>query len=192
MEAATRAMDAGSDALPATVRVWDPFVRIFHWSLVALFAFAFLTGDEWDKPHEFAGYVVAGLIGLRVIWGFIGTRHARFSDFVTGPGTVIGYLKDAAGFRARRHLGDPVTRGGYALLASSAITSVLGLAYWVAAARLFDKAVGYATLTLDRASGYVTLSVWPYLSGPQRSTPDDKPYPGWPITIDPATQKRID
>ncbi|MCP5542378.1 MAG: alkaline phosphatase D family protein [Akkermansiaceae bacterium] len=59
-------------------------------------------------------------------------------------------------------------------------------------ARLFDKAVGYATLTLDRASGSITLAVWPYLSGPQRSTPDDKPYPGWPITIDPATQKRID
>ena len=124
MEAATRAMDAGSDALPATVRVWDPFVRIFHWSLVALFAFAFLTGDEWDKPHEFAGYVVAGLIGLRVIWGFIGTRHARFSDFVTGPGTVIGYLKDATRFRAKRYLGHNPAGAAMVIALFAAISTI--------------------------------------------------------------------
>ncbi|MCB1479131.1 MAG: cytochrome b/b6 domain-containing protein [Tepidamorphaceae bacterium] len=105
MDARGSTAEAGGATLPATVRVWDPFVRIFHWSLVALFAFAFLTGDEWDKPHEIAGYTIAGLIALRVVWGFIGTKHARFTNFVTGPGTAIGYVKDAVSFRAKRHLG---------------------------------------------------------------------------------------
>ena len=95
MDARADMAEAGSATLPVTVRVWDPFIRIFHWSLVALFAFAFVTGDEWDKPHEIAGYTIAGLIALRVIWGFVGTKHARFTDFVAGPGKVAGYLKDA-------------------------------------------------------------------------------------------------
>jgi cytochrome b len=93
MEGHTLATEAGSEPLPAEVRVWDPFVRIFHWSLAGLFMFAFATGDEWDKPHEAAGYAIAGLVGLRVIWGFIGPRHARFSDFVRGPGEVISFLR---------------------------------------------------------------------------------------------------
>ena len=62
-------MEAGDTQSPATVRVWDPLVRIFHWSLVGLFTFAFLTGDEWQGPHETAGYIIAGLIAFRVIWG---------------------------------------------------------------------------------------------------------------------------
>ena len=60
-----------------TVRVWDPFVRLFHWSLVGLFVFAFATGDEWDAAHELAGYIIAGLVGARIIWGLVGSRHAR-------------------------------------------------------------------------------------------------------------------
>jgi cytochrome b len=120
--------ETGSDTLPVEVRVWDPFVRIFHWSLVCLFVFAFATGDEWDKPHEFAGYVIAGLVGLRVIWGFVGSRHARFTDFVRGPGEVLRFLRDTMRLKAPRYLGHNPAGGMMvlALLFAISVISVTG------------------------------------------------------------------
>lgn len=76
----------------ATLRVWDPLVRVFHWGLVAAFAAAWLTADEVQPVHEFAGYTVAGLVAFRLIWGFVGSRYARFSQFVKGPGATLAYL----------------------------------------------------------------------------------------------------
>lgn len=90
---------------PETVRVWDPFVRIFHWSLVSLFFFAFLTGDEWKSAHVYAGYGVGILIFARILWGFAGTKHARFSSFVFSPATVLAFLKDSIFLKAKRYLG---------------------------------------------------------------------------------------
>lgn len=90
---------------PAEVRVWDMAVRLFHWSLVLLFAAAWITADEWDRAHELAGYGVGALILFRVVWGFVGSRHARFADFVRSPGTVLRYFGAMARLRAPRHLG---------------------------------------------------------------------------------------
>lgn len=87
------------------VLVWDPLVRIFHWSLVASFAIAFLSGDDFERIHIWAGYVVLGLVAFRVLWGFIGPRHARFSDFVCAPRQVLAYVLDLVRFRAKRTLG---------------------------------------------------------------------------------------
>ena len=129
MDARADMAEAGSATLPVTVRVWDPFIRIFHWSLVALFAFAFVTGDEWDKPHEIAGYTIAGLIALRVIWGFVGTKHARFTDFVAGPGKVAGYLKDAIALRAKRYLGHNPAGGAMVLALIAAISAICATGY---------------------------------------------------------------
>ena len=100
-----------------TVRVWDPFVRVFHWSLVGLFALALATGDEIEWLHLAAGYAIAALVVLRTAWGFVGPRHARFSDFVRPPGAVLGYLRDALRLRAPRHLGHNPA-GGAAVAAS--------------------------------------------------------------------------
>lgn len=88
-----------------TVKVWDPLVRIFHWSLVASFAVAWITADEWDDLHIWAGYAAAALIAFRLVWGLIGPRYARFTQFLRAPGTVAAYLKDLAGGRERRYLG---------------------------------------------------------------------------------------
>lgn len=96
---------AGGATPPATVAVWDRFVRVFHWSLVLLFVLAYATGDEVESVHIAAGYAIAGLLALRLVWGFVGPPHARFRNFVRPPGEVLAYLRDACRFRARRHLG---------------------------------------------------------------------------------------
>jgi cytochrome b len=97
--------EAGTARVPATVKVWDPFVRIFHWSLVALFVLAYATGDESERLHIWSGYAIAGLVALRIAWGLLGPPHARFSDFVRPPREVLQHLRDTARGAARRHLG---------------------------------------------------------------------------------------
>ena len=95
----------GGSTPPATVKVWDLFVRVFHWSLVLLFAIAYLTDDEVQRVHIVTGYAIAGLLGARIVWGFIGPRHARFDDFVHSPRAVFAYVRDALLLRARRYVG---------------------------------------------------------------------------------------
>jgi cytochrome b len=75
------------------VRVWDPLVRLFHWSLVLSFAAAWLSANSWENLHIWAGYAAGGLVIMRVVWGFVGTPYARFSQFVHPPGTVLAYLR---------------------------------------------------------------------------------------------------
>jgi cytochrome b len=123
MGASAAKTEAGGETPPATVRVWDPLVRIFHWSLVGLFAFAFVTGDEWDKAHETAGYIIAGLVAFRVVWGLIGPRHARFTDFVRGPGTIFTYLRDALAMKAPRHIGHNPAGGAMIVLMLLALST---------------------------------------------------------------------
>jgi cytochrome b len=114
------------------VKVWDIFVRVFHWSLVASFAVAYVTEEELLSLHVAAGYAVAGLIVLRLLWGFIGTRHARFSDFVYRPAEVKAFLKDTAQLRARRYIGHNPAGGAMILLmlVSLVLTSITGIALY--------------------------------------------------------------
>ncbi len=128
---------AGASDAPATVKVWDPFVRVFHWSLVILFTVAFLTGDEMETVHIWAGYAIAGLIVMRIAWGFIGPMHARFSDFVAGPATVWAFMKQSMRLQAPRYLGHNPAGGAMvlALLAMLIGLSVTGIllttdAFW--------------------------------------------------------------
>lgn len=129
--------EAGGAMPPATVKVWDPFVRVFHWSLVTLFVIAFVTGDELEQVHLAAGYAIAGLLALRIVWGFVGPRHARFTDFVRSPREALDYARDAILLRARRTIGHNPAGGLMiiALIVMLAGTCVTGYlmttdAYW--------------------------------------------------------------
>nr|WP_242471048.1 cytochrome b/b6 domain-containing protein [Thiocystis violacea] len=114
------------------LRVWDPLVRVFHWSLAAGFATAFIVEDDLLEVHVLAGYLVLTLIAIRLVWGVIGTRHARFTDFVRGPGAVLAYIKDALTFRAPRYLGHNPAGGAMvvALLLAVGATGLSGLALY--------------------------------------------------------------
>lgn len=92
---------------PATndIKVWDPLIRIFHWALVLLFITSYLSGDEWDTLHIYSGYAITGLLAFRLIWGFIGTRYARFSEFVRSPADIKAYLKSLLHGNAKRYIG---------------------------------------------------------------------------------------
>jgi cytochrome b len=114
---------AGGATPPATVKVWDPFIRVFHWSLVTLFAIAYVTGDEIERVHVAAGYAIAALLALRIVWGFVGPRHARFADFVRSPREALGYLRDVLLLRARRHMGHNPAGG---LMVVALIAMLLG------------------------------------------------------------------
>ncbi len=92
-------------AASGKVRVWDPLVRLFHWSLVAAVAVAWVTAEDWSNVHEIAGYAVAGLVALRLVWGLVGSRHARFARFVNGPAATLSYLGAMVRGTERRHLG---------------------------------------------------------------------------------------
>ena len=114
------------------IRVWDPLVRFGHWALVIAFAVAYITGEEEGEAselHEWAGYIVGGIIVWRVVWGLIGPHYARFSDFVKGPKQSVRYLAGLIRGHVKRYVGHSPAGGVMvlALLVSLALTVVTGL-----------------------------------------------------------------
>lgn len=110
-------------------RVWDPLVRIFHWTLALGFTVSWLTGDEVQPVHEAVGYLIAGLLAVRIVWGFVGSRHARFADFAYRPSIIVENLRDIVRGRPRRYLGHSPAGGAmvFALLGVLSISVVTGL-----------------------------------------------------------------
>lgn len=98
------------------VRVWDLFVRISHWVIAVGFFVAYFSEDEALTLHVWAGYTVGVFVVLRILWGFVGPKHARFTDFIAGPGKVFGYLGDLARLSSRRYLGHSPAGGAMVLL----------------------------------------------------------------------------
>jgi cytochrome b len=114
------------------ILVWDAPVRVFHWLMVACFAAAYLTAEteRWRLLHVTAGYTMAGLVAFRLLWGLMGTRHARFASFVRGPQAVVRYLKSLV-------TGHPEHHVGHNPAGAVAIVLLLGLT-------LVSTATGYA------------------------------------------------
>lgn len=79
----------------APIPVWDAPVRVMHWLMVLCFAGAWLSAESerWHLLHVTLGYTLAGLVAARLIWGFVGTRHARFASFIRGPLAAWDYLR---------------------------------------------------------------------------------------------------
>ena len=111
------------------VFVWDRFVRIFHWSLVVLLIVSYITGEEESSLHIYSGITIAILILARTIWGVIGSRYARFSDFVAGPKEILQYCSSILSGSPDRYVGhNPLAGVMILLLAGSLLfTSASGL-----------------------------------------------------------------
>ena len=88
-----------------TSRIWDPVVRIGHWTLVAAFFTAYFTEDELLTQHVWAGYVAGAVVAFRVFWGCVGSDNARFTTFLRSPRVTILYLRSLLRGNAPRHIG---------------------------------------------------------------------------------------
>lgn len=101
------------------IRVWDVPTRLFHWLLVGLVIFSFVTGKiglTAMKYHEWSGFAILVLVGFRLVWGFVGGQQSRFSTFVKGPATVIHHAASLLSKASRRHIGhNPL--GGWSIMA---------------------------------------------------------------------------
>jgi cytochrome b len=75
------------------VAVWDPLVRLIHWSLALTILLNGAFVDEESKAHEWIGYIALGLVGLRLVWALIGPKYARFSAFPPSPRRAVRHIK---------------------------------------------------------------------------------------------------
>jgi len=86
-------------------KIWDPFIRLFHWALVAGFTANALFVDDESPLHEWVGYAILVLVALRMAWGVAGPPNARFARFLPKPRAVMAQITDIATHRRRAHLG---------------------------------------------------------------------------------------
>lgn len=114
------------------ILVWDWPVRIGHWLLVGAFALAWLTGEseKWRLVHAYAGGTVVGVALFRVPWGFVGTRHARFTSFVRGPGAMFDYVFGLLAGKEAQYAGHNAA-GGWAIVALLALGLLSGASGWL-------------------------------------------------------------
>ena len=125
--------------------VWDLPVRVTHWLLVLAVAGSWAThyaGIEWFEWHRRLGYLVLVLVAFRILWGFVGTRHARFASFLRGPRTILDYLRGRAAAPAGHNplgalsvialLGVLMVQAGTGLFANDEIMSMGPFYGWIA------------------------------------------------------------
>lgn len=121
--------DAAREPLRA-IPVWDAAVRVLHWSLVLTVATAWLTRHSPGKWHEWLGYATLAIVAARIAWGFLGSGHARFSDFVRSAPVTAGYARDVLGNREARYVGhNPL--GGWMVIALLSMVVLVGLTGWL-------------------------------------------------------------
>lgn len=117
-------MQSTAPALPA--RVWDRFVRFFHWSLVSCVLANYFLVEDGEMLHQWIGYFASGLIVARIVWGFVGSEHARFASFFPTPARLRAHLAAIRSGKPDFHLGhNPL--GAIMMLALMVLVLALGL-----------------------------------------------------------------
>lgn len=113
------------------ILVWDLPVRVFHWLLVLCFAGAWLTAESerWRLLHVTLGYTMGGLLAFRVLWGLVGTQHARFADFVRGPRQVLAYGRALLRGQPEHHVGHNPA-GALAIVAMLGLGALIVASGW--------------------------------------------------------------
>jgi cytochrome b len=118
--------------------VWDPLVRLFHWSLLVAFVMVWFSGEDYLPVHTTAGYVLLSLLAVRFVWGLVGTSHARFADFIYAPADILRFVQLTLHGKSPCYCGHNPLAGlmVLALLASLSFTCLLGLLLYGAADQL--------------------------------------------------------
>ena len=152
------------------VPVWDRFVRLFHWGLVLSFFVAYFSTDSIGWVHKGFGYATLALVAARVVWGFIGSGHARFASFVPGPGKLVRYLVAVARRREPRHLGHNPA-GAVMILFLMLAVAVIGCTGWMMTLDAFwgnESVENLHVWTVDLALAAVLVHVLANLYGSLR------------------------
>jgi cytochrome b len=178
------------------ILVWDAPVRVFHWLMVLSFAGAWLSAESerWRLLHVTLGYTMAGLVIFRLLWGLIGTRHARFATFVRGPAAAWRYLRSLFGGEPEHHAGHNPA-GALAIVALLLLALGLTFTGWAHFNRVFGgwtedahEAVANAMLALVGLHvAAVVLASWLHrenlvaamISGRKLGTPQDAIRRAW-------------
>lgn len=110
--------------------VWDPLVRVVHWALATSVVLAWFTKEGGGIWHEWIGYVSLALVALRLLWGLMGSRYARFTQFVRSPAATLRYAAAVIKGRGRRYVGhNPL--GGWMAIALLVNAALVGLSGWL-------------------------------------------------------------
>ncbi|MEO1766157.1 cytochrome b/b6 domain-containing protein [Thiobacter aerophilum] len=139
-----------------TILVWDAPVRIGHWLMVVAFALAWATGEseQWRLIHAGAGGALVGVVAFRLLWGVIGSRHARFADFVRPPAAALAYLARLLHGQAPHYTGHNPA-GAWAILLLLALGLATGASGWLAYNDFGGHLIG--TLHEALADGMLTV-----------------------------------
>lgn len=119
-------MSENDESIRRSVRVWDAPVRIVHWLLVALVLTSWITSEIGGNAmtyHMWSGYTILTLVAFRIVWGFVGSEHARFSSFLYAPATIFAYAAGLLRADSRYYLGhNPLGGVSVVLLLASLLT----------------------------------------------------------------------
>ncbi|MBK4738600.1 cytochrome b/b6 domain-containing protein [Noviherbaspirillum pedocola] len=145
-----------STAGTVRVLVWDMPIRVFHWLTVLSFAGAYLTAESerWRLLHVTLGYTMGGLVVFRLVWGFVGTRYARFSDFVQRPARIWSYLRGLIRRRPEHYVGHNPA-GALAIVAMLTLALAVTASGWA----LYNDIGGDALEEIHEAAANIMLAI---------------------------------